>query len=128
VCVSRGMMKLQAIALKTGLCQNRRLKPALLMPRALGTVIVGGVDQPAHGDVLCIRADQTSPSRISDSPVWRHEAGSLQGLQRLKSYHVETWRCSCWQVDNDCRTFIAVRQLSRPASDVALSASGDEFK
>ena len=96
--------------------------------RALGTVVVGGVDQPAHGDVLCIRADQTSPSRLFNSPVWRHEAGSLPGLQRLKSYHVETWRCSCWEVENDCRTFIAVRQLSRPASDVALSVTGDDFQ
>ena len=94
------------------------------MIRALGTIIVSGVDQPDPSDVLCVRADHTSPSRLFDSAIWRHEPNSLQGLQRLKSHHVETWRCSFWQVNNECSTFIAVRQLVRPTSDVALAVTG----
>lgn len=51
--------------------------------------------------VLCIRADQTVPARLSPSATWRHEPGTHQpglALQRLKSYYPQTWRFSLWQV------------------------------
>lgn len=45
-------------------------------------------------------------------------------VQRQKPYYPETWRCSCWQVDNPAGTFLAFRSLSKPPSQAALTASG----
>lgn len=45
-------------------------------------------------------------------------------VQRLKTYYPETWRCSCWQVDNPAGTFLASRSLSKPSNQAALSATG----
>jgi len=45
-------------------------------------------------------------------------------VQRLKTYYPETWRCSCWQVDNPAGTFLANRSLSKPSNQAALSALG----
>ena len=45
-------------------------------------------------------------------------------VQRLKPYYPETWRCSCWPVDNPAGTFIAMRSLQKPPRDVALSPTG----
>jgi hypothetical protein len=69
--------------------------------RALGTVVVGGVDAPECSEVLCVSQASAKRGRLFDAPAWRYEPPLLSAsmnLQRLKPYHPETWRCSLWQV------------------------------
>ncbi|DBA65517.1 TPA: hypothetical protein ACH3X2_003173 [Trebouxia sp. C0005] len=95
--------------------------------RALGTVVVPDAEQPGSKQVLCVREDLCAKTGIFDSPIWKFEPPIMQGglnVQRLKTYYPETWRCSCWQVDNPTSTFLANRSLSKPSNQAALSASG----
>ncbi|DBB13389.1 TPA: hypothetical protein ACH3X3_005122 [Trebouxia sp. C0006] len=95
--------------------------------RALGNVVVPDAEQPGSKEVLCVREDQCSKTGIFDSPIWKFEPPIMQGglnVQRLKTYYPETWRCSCWQVDNPAGTFLANCSLSKPSNQAALSELG----
>ncbi|KAL0043199.1 hypothetical protein WJX82_002022 [Trebouxia sp. C0006] len=84
-------------------------------------------EQPGSKEVLCVREDLCAKTGIFDSPIWKFEPPIMQGglnVQRLKAYYPETWRCSCWQVDNPAGTFLANRSWSKPSNQAALSASG----
>ncbi|KAK9819963.1 hypothetical protein WJX72_004515 [[Myrmecia] bisecta] len=91
---------------------------------ALGTVVVGGPEQPSLEEVVCVRQDLTKPTAAFDSPIWAFDPGYMQGglnLQRQRSYSPEGTRVSLWQVDNPAGTFIAVRGLQKPSPYAALT-------
>ena len=80
---------------------SQALRRCLPCCRALGTVVVGGVDAPECSEVLCVSQASAKRGRLFDAPAWRYEPpmlGASMNLQRLKPYHPETWRCSLWQV------------------------------
>lgn len=65
--------------------------------------MVGGVEAPHRSEVLCVSQAAAKRGKLFDAPAWRFEPPLLNAsmnLQRTKSYHPETWRCSLWQVQS----------------------------
>jgi hypothetical protein len=100
-------------------------------------------------DYLCIRTDLTQSARVFDSPIWAydpvpgpaqhpitpstaHGGGSASGTgagggQQL-GYQPEAWKVAIWPVDSRLGTFIVVRALNKPPSEVARSVIEVELR
>jgi hypothetical protein len=106
-------------------------------------------------DYLCIRADLTQSARVFDSPIWAYDpvpgpaqhpitntphgsstgtgsAGSghaqQQQLPPQQGYQPEAWKVAVWPVDSRLGTFIVVRALNKPPSEVARSVIEVELR
>lgn len=64
----------------------------------LGHVVVGAIEEPPLSVVRVLRRDLAKSAQLFDAPVW-------SGTSSDNMY----WQCSIWQVDNPCKTFVAVR-------------------
>jgi vacuolar protein sorting-associated protein 13A/C len=114
---------------------------------AMGAVVVGRPSVPSVDEYLCIRSDLTQSARVFDSPIWafdpvpvlaQHPIGAPQGgassggssgvMPQQQGYQPEAWRVAIWPVDSRLGTFIVVRALNKPPSEVARSVIEVELK
>ncbi|KAL4527774.1 hypothetical protein Ndes2437A_g02912 [Nannochloris sp. 'desiccata'] len=111
---------------------------------AMGAVVVGGPSVPSVDEYLCVRTDLTQSARVFDSPIWAYDpipgpanhpitpplqgSGSQQPLPLQQGYQPEAWKVAIWPVDSRLGTFIVVRALNKPPSEVARSVIEVELK
>ena len=111
---------------------------------AMGAVVVGAPCAPSVDDYLCVREDLTAPAGVFDSPIWAYDpapalpavaaralvpaAGvrtaaevGASAVVAAAGYQPETWKVAAWPVDSRLGTFLVVRALSRPPSELARS-------
>ena len=93
--------------------------------RALGAVVVKGVEPPKNDLVTCVRTDFLTLAPFDDDASWMPEVDET--MRRSDRKHFEN--ASMWSIDNLGRTFIATRSRDCPDGRFALDvldAHGDD--
>lgn len=93
--------------------------------RALGAVVVKGVEPPKKDLVTCVRTDFLTLAPFDDDASWMPEVDET--MRRSDRKHFEN--ASMWSIDNLGRTFIATRSRDCPDGRFALDvldAHGDD--
>lgn len=95
---------------------------------ALGALVQGASEIPPLDACLCIREDLAQPSQVFSSPIWTFDpvaplqGGGLGGVASSAATS-ENWKVSIWPLDSRLNTFIAVRGLQKPPTELAKRVS-----